>query len=515
MRFLRAFLVLLVVAGLTVLGLRLLYPLPSIADTPSSTALPVSKATALGAALVPLVDANPGSSGVLPLFDGRDALAARIILARLAEESIDLQYYIWQKDTTSWLLLDELRAAAERGVRVRLLLDDNGIPGLDRVVAELNTLENIEVRLFNPFTLRNPKLLSYGFDFFRLNRRMHNKSMTVDGIATIVGGRNIGDIYFAYGEGAAYFDLDAMAIGPAATDVAGNFDLFWSSESSYPVESIIADHDGGLAEMDAAVVEARESARGSDYVEVLDSSPLAEQLRSGEDILEWVDVEMVSDDPSKGQGAADSDNLLVGRLPELLQRPNAKVDVVSAYLIPGEDGTALFEGYLADGIETRLMTNSLEATDVPVVHSAWVGYRDRLIRQGAEVLELRARPDIPEATSLAQLLGGSMSSLHAKTFSVDDARVFIGSFNLDPRSVSLNTEMGFLIESPTIAASVSEKLDQMTAVYEVQEGNDGKIQWVETFENGQKVIHTHEPNTSTVERGIVRVFSWLPFEWML
>src|SRR6056297_1843045 len=180
MRFLRGLLKLAIVLALAVVVLRLTHPLPDLPAGEASAAIPVSEETRLGAALVPLMDQHDGLSGVVPLADGRDALAARILLARAAEQSIDVQYYIWQMDTTGWLLLD-----------------DNGIPGLDNVLAGLDAMENVEIRLFNPFTMRSPKLLSYAFDFFRLNRRMHNKSMTVDGVATVIGGRNIGDIYFA------------------------------------------------------------------------------------------------------------------------------------------------------------------------------------------------------------------------------------------------------------------------------------------------------------------------------
>ena len=232
MRFLKFLLKVFVVLAIVVLVLRWTHPLPDL-PSESSARIPASEETTLGRTFLPEMAANEGLSGVVPFADGRDALASRILLARAAEETIDVQYYIWQMDTTGWLLLEELRAAAERGVRVRMLLDDNGIPGLDNVLADLNSMENVEIRIFNPFTMRKPKLLSYVFDFFRLNHRMHNKSMTVDGVATIIGGRNIGDIYFAYGEGTAYFDFDVMAIGPGAEDVSENFDEYWTSGSSY------------------------------------------------------------------------------------------------------------------------------------------------------------------------------------------------------------------------------------------------------------------------------------------
>lgn len=515
MRFLRGLLTLAIALALVIVVLRLTHPLPDLPVGKASAAIPVSEQTELGAAFLPLMDQHDGLSGVVPLADGRDALAARILLARAAEQSIDVQYYIWQMDTTGWLLLEELRAAAERGVRVRMLLDDNGIPGLDNVLAALDAMENVEIRIFNPFTMRSPKLLSYAFDFFRLNRRMHNKSMTVDGIATVIGGRNIGDIYFAYGEGTAYFDLDVLAVGPAAADVSADFDAYWTSGSSYAAADVLPPSEGGPEEMATAVAEAEGSARGTEYAAAVANAPVLSRVLKGEDVLEWTTVTLVSDDPAKGLGQAEAEDLLVGQLPQIIGRPEQSLDLISAYLIPGEVGAAQIEGYLEDGIRTRLVTNSLEATDVSVVHSAWMGYRDRLVREGVEVLELRARPDRPEGASLLQLLTGSQSSLHAKTFAIDQARIFIGSFNFDPRSASLNTEMGFLIESPEIAASMSRALDQTETFYEVTAGPDGAITWIETTQSGETITFDREPNTSGFQRGVVTFMSWLPVEWIL
>jgi len=515
MRFLRGLLKLVIVLALAVVVLRLTHPLPDLPQGEASAAIPASADTRLGAAILPLTAEHAGLSGVVPLADGRDALAARILLARAAEQSIDVQYYIWQMDTTGWLLLDELRAAAERGVRVRLLLDDNGIPGLDNVLADLDAMDNLEVRIFNPFTMRSPKLLSYAFDFFRLNRRMHNKSMTVDGIASVIGGRNIGDIYFAYGEGTAYFDFDVLAVGPAAADVSADFDAYWTSGSSYAAADVLPPSEGGLDEMAAAVAEAQDSSRGSDYEAAVADAPVLSRVLAGVDVLEWTTVTLVSDDPAKGLGQAEDANLLIGQLPALIGRPERSVDLVSAYLIPGEIGTSLVEGYLADGIRTRLVTNSLEANDVPVVHSAWMGYRERLLRAGAEILELRARPDQPEGASLLQLLTGSQSSLHAKTFAIDGERIFIGSFNFDPRSAMLNTEMGFLIDSPAIATALSRALDGRETFYVVTAEPDGSITWTEAAEGGEATVFDREPNTTAFQRGMVTFMSWLPVEWIL
>ncbi|SCY07217.1 Phosphatidylserine/phosphatidylglycerophosphate/cardiolipin synthase [Paracoccus tibetensis] len=510
-------LLLLLVAG-GLLALRLTHPLPIRDGLAASMAIPASTDTRLGSAVIPMIERHPGLSGVAPLADGRDALAMRVLLARAAERSLDVQYYIWQTDTTGWLLLDEVRAAADRGVRVRLLLDDNGIPGLDEVLAALHAHPGIEVRIFNPFTLRRPKLLSYGFDFPRLNRRMHNKSMTADGVATILGGRNIGDIYFAYGSGVAYFDLDVLGVGPIARDVSTDFDGYWSSASSYPADLILPPATTGTEALARAAETARQSVLGSEYLAAIAAAPLLQSLMAGEDILEWTDAVLVSDDPAKGLGRATQQNLLIGKLADLVTEVEQQIDVVSAYLIPGRTGSALFRDLAAEGRQVRLVTNSLEATDVPIVHAAWMNYRERLVREGVQVQELRAQPGQGQGDvdfSLARILTGSSSSLHAKTFAIDGTRIFIGSFNLDPRSAALNTEMGVLVASPSIAESLGRALDDPRLFYEVGATPEGRIEWRETGPAGEQIVHRQEPNASLGRRLFVWVGSWLPVEWML
>lgn len=515
MKILKALFFLALIMGAGLGALKLTHPLPDRSGVQAGVAMPPSPDTRLGAAILARMADHPGQSGVVPLVDGRDALSARILMARAAEASIDVQYYIWQADTTGWLLLDELRAAADRGVRVRLLLDDNGIPGLDNVPAALHAHPMIEVRLFNPFVLRQPRLLSYGFDFFRLNRRMHNKSMTIDGVSTILGGRNIGDIYFVYGEGAGYFDLDVLGVGPIAADVATDFDRYWNSASAYPADLILGADPGGLVRLAAAASEARESVTASDYLATIDGSALFTQIMAGDPILEWTEVTLMSDDPAKGLGQADQSALLMARLAPLLVETETSLDVVSAYLIPGRAGTDLFSGLAAEGRVVRLMTNSLAATDVPVVHAAWMNYRPTLLDAGVTILELRPERDVSPALDLSAILIGARSSLHAKTFAIDGQRIFVGSFNFDPRSAMLNTEMGVLVESPRIAVALSQALDARGMVYEVTRSNAGPLIWREQTSGGPEIVHTTEPHASLFRRALTRAASWLPVEWIL
>lgn len=517
-RFLKFLLIVIIVAVVAIVILRLVFPLPSLDGRTESTAIPVSAETRLGAALLPDMAAHEGVSGVLSLRDGRDAFAARALLARAAEQSIDAQYYIWETDTTGWLLLDEMRAAAERGVRVRLLLDDNGIPGLDRELAALDAMPTVEVRLFNPFTLRHPKMLSYAFDFPRLNHRMHNKSFTVDGAVSILGGRNIGDIYFAYGRGVHYFDFDALAVGEAAADVSADFDLYWASGSAYPAELILPAAPDGLQLIEDAAAAARATPEAEAYVAAIADSVLIRQLVAGTASLEWVPVTIVSDDPAKGLGEAPVDDLLIGRLADLLSAPESEVDLVSAYFVPAGRGTDLLAGLAERGIAVRVLTNAMESTDVMLVNAAYARYRPALLAAGVELFELRAdhggdQKDDPGVG----LFGSSAASLHAKTFAIDGQRIFIGSFNFDPRSARLNTEMGILVESPEIASALSRAMvtEVPLAAYTVRLAADGSIEWVRTEPDGeQTVLHT-EPNTTAFQRWAAWLIGLLPIAWLL
>ena len=513
MRFLEVLLFIALLLVTFVFGMKLIFPLPKQNFAERQLRLPPDTEGELGRIIAPIVAAHPGESGVLPLADGRDAFAARMLLARAAQQSIDAQYYIWQDDTTGLMLLDELRAAADRGVRVRLLVDDNGIPGLDALLAELDSLPSADVRIFNPFTLRSPKLASYLFDFSRLNRRMHNKSMTVDGAATVVGGRNIGDIYFEYGDGTHFFDVDALALGPIVNDVSASFDRYWNSASAYDADLLLE------PVVSPALAEAGKAARGTSvgngYVKVVAESQLVSGLKGGALNLEWGKAELLVDDPAKGLGRAPAKSKIVERLFELLGGVESSLDLVSAYFIPGERGTEALTDLARKGARVRVLTNALEATDVMPVHAAYMGYRAPLLESGVTLYELRAMREEHVKRSLPEVLSGSASGLHAKVFGLDGKRAFIGSFNLDPRSAQINTEMGILIDSPTIAASLSEQLDTPRYAYHVTLDDAGALVWTNTPEVGPPLVYHHEPNVGPLKRALTHVIGWLPVEWML
>ena len=492
-------------------------PLPALGPRLESVALEGTGSTRLGQAIAPLASAHPGRSGVAALIDGRDAFAARVLFSRTAERSLDVQYYIWRNDLTGTLLLDALRTAAARGVRVRLLLDDNKTAGLDPTLAALDKDPNIEVRLFNPFAMRDWRRLGYLTEFSRLNRRMHNKSFTIDNQVTIVGGRNIGDEYFGVAGDMLFVDLDVLAVGPVVREVSRDFDRYWNSASAYPIATLVEPFNGNgamtLAKRSVGLLARPEAQR---YLDAIRRSAYVEQLVQRRLPLEWSTVRLVSDPPEKVLGQTPPGERMSADLRKLLGEPRQQLDLVSPYFVPTRRGAQDLQDIARRGAKVRVLTNSLEATDVAAVHSGYAKRRRDLLTAGVSLFELRRSwgSRLPEAGPGSS--GSSASSLHAKTFAVDGSRIFIGSFNLDRRSIELNTEMGLVIESTLLAGRLSRTLDeQMPArAYEVRLDRSGKLYWLER--GGDKLIrHDEEPGTSAWKRLGVRVLSLLPIDWLL
>lgn len=483
--------------------------LPVLEGRVASTAIVDTDDTRLGRAIAPAALAHPGLAGTHALADGRDAFAARAVLAAAAERTLDVQYYIWRNDTTGMLMFDALKKAADRGVRVRLLLDDNNTGGLDPILAQLDAHPQIEVRLFNPFALRKMRFLGFATDFTRLNRRMHNKSFTADNQVTIVGGRNMGNEYFgAVGE-LSFADLDVMTIGPVVKAVSDDFDRYWNSPSAYPL-ALLASSDGDAPQR-AVDPEA------ATYLEAVKRSAFLEQLTSGTLPFEWARTRLVSDDPAKVVGTATMDANIAVRLRALLGEPKSDLDLVSPYFVPGKDGARAFADLARKGVKVRILTNSLEATDVAAVHAGYAKWRKPLLESGVTLYELRREwTDEPSREKRSGPFGSSDASLHAKTFAVDGSRIFVGSFNVDQRSIYLNTEMGLVIDSPALARRLSETLDNSmpTRAYEVRMDDKGTIHWIER-NDGKVIQHDVEPGTSWWKRAAVKGMSWLPIDWLL
>jgi putative cardiolipin synthase len=493
--------------------------LPSLDGRTVSAALDAeqAQATRLGLAAQPLVAAHPGTSGLLPLADPQAAFAARALLARHAERTIDVQYYIWQDDITGTLLLTELERAAGRGVRVRLLLDDNGIRGIDDTLVALATQPNFEVRLFNPFTFRHPKWANYLTAFPRLNHRMHNKSFTVDNAASIIGGRNVGDTYFGATDEVAFVDLDVLAIGPVVPEVSREFDRYWASRSAYPVERIVATSaPDALAHLHAREVRIDGDPAALIYRQALAENHAVQGLLDRSAALTWAPTRMISDSPAKALRAHGDGERLVDELAPVFVDTRVSLQLVSPYLVLGAKGTRDVTTMARSGVDVQVLTNSLAATDVAAVHAGYAKRRKQLLAAGITLYELRPTGHRPDERDLAGPFGSSGSSLHAKTFAVDDRTLFIGSFNFDPRSANLNTEMGFLIDSPALARTMHEALAHAVPAraYEVRLDADGKLYWLLRLGDTVQRLDT-EPGTSWLRRMSVRLLALLPIDWLL
>lgn len=503
------------------LVLRLGFARAARAAHPRSAAIPADPATPLGAAVAAL-PLPEGESAIAGMADGLDAFATRLTLIRAAQVSLDVQYYVWQSDVAGKLLLDELVQATRRGVRLRLLLDDLGSPDLDAILHALDALPGAEVRLFNPFVLRRLRMVNFVADFTRLNRRMHNKALIADGAACVMGGRNVGDEYFEGGEDFHFIDFDILLAGPGVADVARDFDRYWASKAAVPVARLLRHPPGALDRLATEASDLRQGRSAASYLAALDEGNPAEDLLAGRPMPHRAPVDLVSDDPVKASGRAKRRHLLASRLAALLSLPEQTADFVSAYFVPGGRGLRTLVAMAARGVRVRVLTNGQQSTDVTLVHCGYARYRRRLLRAGIEVYELKAglgqpRPKRRKRRRVLQASSGN--SLHAKTFVIDGRQVFVGSFNMDQRSVFLNTELGLLVDCPGLAQEVADALeedlrDNAYRLFLKKEGTHGALRWVETTPGGE-VIHVTEPGTTLFSRTLLRLAGRLPIEWLL
>ncbi|MES2920045.1 MAG: phospholipase D family protein [Verrucomicrobiota bacterium] len=487
--------------------------------------------TKLAVAVEPQVAAHPGESGLHPFSDGLDALAARLIVADAAERTLDVQYYIWKQDMVGRVLLERLLRAADRGVKVRMLLDDFGTAPSDAVLLAIDSHPNIEVRMFNPITIRSLRALGIVADFRRTNRRMHNKSFTADGQVSIIGGRNIGNEYFEASDGYNHADLDMAAIGPVVNEVAAAFELFWNHRTAVPVSKFSRQPTTPeeFAVKRAGLIEHYTTAVRSEYADTVRGSEFARQFQDGAVTWFWSPAAIENDHPEKVLTCTRKDEThLAPKLRELVHKTESELFLVTPYFVAGKNGLALLAGVRQRGARVVVITNSLASTNSLPVHSGYRRYRRALLEAGVELYEIK-----PTASSQRQRSGGGWfgsigssgsggsgsssgwSSLHAKAFAFDRRVGFVGSYNLDPRSNRLNTEMGVIFECPDLAKRLPEEAEKDLAHTAYRVELDGpRLVWV-TYDGDKEVRHTSEPACSRLRRFKVRVISCLPIEWML
>ncbi len=456
-------------------------------------------------------------SGFYPLADGVDAFVARLALIEAAQHSIDVQYYLYHRQQTTKLFTAYLLAAANRGVRVRLLLDDMSQADSAFDLGALAQHANFSVRLFNPFPNRSLPALGFITNFKQLSRRMHNKSFIVDNQVFITGGRNMGNAYFAAEDHSEFIDLDVLAVGKVVPEASVAFDLYWNHELSYPIQTLRGESDDDALQK---VTERLDSYvklnRDSNYVQRLRASDLVSLLESGQLNLDWQQADIFYDHPDKllnevGQRSAN----MSAHLFKAMGEPKRKVIIVSPYFIPKDQGVNRLTEWVKQGVEVTVLTNSLAATDVAAVHAGYGHYRAALLRGGVKLWELKpsSLAALKNQKNKKHKTGSSQASLHAKTMTLDDKVIFVGSLNLDPRSFDLNTEMGVLVQSEKLSIMLSDWVDDKMKYFAWQlalkHSDEETLIWRDTVTNE---TFDNEPQTSAWRRFSVWFMSLFPIE---
>ena len=476
-----------------------------------SFALEDTRTTELGRRVSELTRTHAADeSGFYVLTEGVDALAARLILADRAERSIDAQYYLIKSDIVGSAFIGALLRAADRGVRVRLLLDDIFTSGYDAGMAGLVTHPNFAIRIFNPFARRSARFMDGITSFSRINRRMHNKSFTVDNQITLIGGRNIADEYFGARVDAKFSDLDVLAIGPIVQDVSAMFDNYWNHERAAPVAAFAKMPDDPAAELvrvRAELEESREKIKDTIYAAAVRDKVL-EYVETNSSVFTWAPYTLAVDSPDKAfkKKAAEADSI-VTPLRESLLAAEKEIVVISPYFVPLKTGIAAFTEMQKSGVDITIITNSLAANNQSSVHGGYAPSRKPLLQAGVRIFEVRADADVSGSELTAA--SGAKATLHTKAFVVDRKEVFIGSFNFDPRSARINTELGVIIRSPELGEELATAVERALAkqTFEVFLNDKGKLRW-RAFDDGEEVIYDKEPQTSWWQRfkaGFMRI----------
>ena len=467
---------------------------------------------------------NAALSGFRLLPEARFAFDARAALARRARKSLDVQYYVIQNDLAGRQFLGELRDAAARGVRVRLLVDDFHTDGADELFSTLAAFPNVEVRLFNPLPVRGEslatRLLFSLSEISRINHRMHNKLFIADNTFSVSGGRNIADEYFMRSEAANFIDLDVLASGPAVREQSKVFDVYWNSEQVWPIERLVRPAvapDVAQKRFDA-LADSRVAELPSGVISILGRGAVSEQLAAGRVNQIWAPAEVLADSPLKITRASDEARY-AGSVTEhtlaLMAMARFKVQIASPYFIPGKAGLAILRGARAQGVQVTVLTNSLAASDEPLVYLGYARYRKDMLKLGVEIYELS--PTLARRAGTFGDFHDSIGRLHAKTATVDARWLYIGSMNLDSRSARLNTETGLIIDSPELADDLEKlvNVDNYRSAYRLRLDRGGRIEWFAYDAAGQLTVSHDEPDTNWFVEIKNWAMSWLVDEALL
>lgn len=483
--------------------------------TPSA-AFDAPQTTTMGALFQEAADRHEGQSGFTLIKEGSRAFTARLAMADLAEKTLDAQYYIWDVDTTGRIMAERLIRAADRGVHVRLLLDDHyQTEEIDLGIAALDAHPNIEVRFFNPLQNRRWRSLSFLSEFGRVNHRMHNKLFIMDNALAVAGGRNIADTYFGVRPDQNFRDLDMAMAGPIVRELSTSFDLFWNSKWAIPVGAVVEKH---ATEQDFLALKERLTAKiaAAGYPYPIDERIADLRARLGEvkAAFIWAPGRVLVEDPARVDDEDDG-RVMREAVVQRLAQTKHEVIVESPYFILLSPGIEEIRRLTARGVKVRVLTNSAATNDVMAAHAGYANTREELLDAGAELYELRPDSNMKREWSIAA--GKSRAALHAKAMVFDRETAFIGSFNLDPRSGAINTEVGIIIDSPEIAGQLAEFMDEGVlpgSAYHVTRDKDGDLVWT-AEKNGTTENFDADPETGPWQRFVIDVLGILPIEEQL
>ncbi|WP_171066729.1 phospholipase D family protein [Acinetobacter indicus] len=506
------------VSGCSTLPKQIEHPVQMAFETPTEH-------THLAQIVLPLREKNPQLTGYRVLYDPLEALSARLYLIDKAEETLDLQYYIWDNDKIGALALHSIIRAADRGVKVRLLVDDNNAKKMEGIYLALDQHSNIDVKLYNPYRFRKYRAMDMVLDLKRINRRMHNKSFIADNQIALIGGRNMSNQYYNVSDSYQFSDVDVMLVGSASDEIIHSFDEYWNDDYAYSVKQLVnpQQHHLRYESLKQQLEDHSAEVAVQNYLDLATRSQAIEQWFNHKIQFDWVKAEVVKDSPSKIKDRAPKEELLNFQLLSHLEKPTESVDIISAYFVPEESGADRLKQLANDGVQVRVLTNSYKANDVPLVHAFYAKYRQDLLENDVELYEFLYAPEAEHLNSNTEelskkakvsLKGLSRSSLHAKLMALDEKQVFIGSFNFDPRSAYLNSEIGVLLNSPTLAKSVHQTMDANLSKYAYRLVLDAQnnINWRVVNSKGEERVFVKEPKMKWYEKAAMKIISWLPIE---
>ena len=473
-------------------------PLDSPKET--TTAIKDTAQTSQAKNVAKWLDNKTDSNGFYPLIDGFDAFGARLLLMDNAEVSVDAQYFLMKPDNAGLVFASEMLKAAERGVRVRFLLDDVFTSVPDEELAMINDHPNIEVRIFNPIARKGIYAFNYLGHFSLANRRMHNKSFITDNQIAVVGGRNVAAEYYQLETTGEFKDFDMLSVGPIVREISTEFDTYWNHQLAVPMEALFTqDDEEKAAEVRERLRQSMAEAGTSIYGEAI-STPVIKQLSVGTLAPYIADARLITDDPQKLlEDVSEEYQVVVNEMREVLRTAQSEIFISTPYFIPRKRGIELIEELRAKGIHIVLFTNSLATNNHTSVHSSYASYRKDILNAGVELWEARA--DAAKITTEDGETQLDKLTLHTKGIIVDRKRIFVGSLNLDPRSIDINTEMGLLIDSPELGEFLSDNISRQlpNLAYRVKLNEDGDLIWHGIID-GKEVVETTEPQTSGWQR---------------